>query len=84
MVGGSGHQMTQSMVLGPLISLSGKEKIVSLLQKPKQEDLYYIKKLIEDNKVKAIIDRTFKLNQVPEAFRYYGNGHAQGKIIITS
>jgi NADPH:quinone reductase-like Zn-dependent oxidoreductase len=29
-----------------------------------------------------VIDRRYRLNQVPEALRYLGEGHAKGKIVI--
>ena len=40
------------------------------------------KELIEDGKVKAVIDRSFPLNEAPEALRYLEEGRARGKIII--
>jgi len=38
--------------------------------------------LLEAGKVKPVIDRSYQLDEVAEAFRYYGEGHAQGKVII--
>ena len=34
-------------------------------------------------KVVPVIDRRYPLSEVPEALRYYGEGHAQGKVVIT-
>jgi NADPH:quinone reductase-like Zn-dependent oxidoreductase len=82
-VGGSGAQMFQSMVLGPLISMTGNKKIGTFLQRQNQKDLIYIKELIESGKVKPVIDRSYKLSEVPEAFKYFEEGHAQGKVVIT-
>ena len=42
-----------------------------------------MKELLEAGKVKPVIDRTYKLSEVPEAFRYFEEGHAQGKVVIT-
>jgi len=33
--------------------------------------------------VKPVIDRNYKLSEVPEAIRYLEEGHAQGKVVIT-
>jgi NADPH:quinone reductase-like Zn-dependent oxidoreductase len=33
--------------------------------------------------VKPVIDRTYKLSDVPEAIRYLEQGHARGKVVIT-
>jgi len=40
-------------------------------------------KLMEDRKVTPVIDRRYRLSEVPEAIRYLEEGHAQGKVIIT-
>ncbi|MEH7749289.1 NAD(P)-dependent alcohol dehydrogenase [Neobacillus drentensis] len=82
-VGGSESQMFQAMVLGPWISMTSKKKMGTFLQRAKQEDLIYMKELIENGKVKPVIDRSYKLSEVPEAFRYFQEGHAQGKVVIT-
>ena len=83
MVGGSGAQLTQAMVLGPWISMTGSKKMGNMLQRANQKDLVYMKELLEAGKVKPVIDRSYKLSEVPEAFRYFEEGHAQGKVVIT-
>jgi NADPH:quinone reductase-like Zn-dependent oxidoreductase len=82
-VGGSGSQMFQTMLLGPWISLTGSRKISSFLQRQNQKDLVFMKELLESGKVKPVIDRSYKLSEVPEAFRYFEEGHAQGKVVIS-
>ena len=83
MVGGSETQLFQAMLLGPWISMTGSKKMGSILQRSNQKDLDFIKELLEAGKVKPVIDRTYKLSEVPEAFRYFEEGHAQGKVVIT-
>jgi len=39
--------------------------------------------LMQSEKVKPVIDRTYKLAELPEAIRYLEEGHARGKVIIT-
>jgi NADPH:quinone reductase-like Zn-dependent oxidoreductase len=82
-VGGSESQYFQSLFLGPFISITGSKKISNLLQRANQKDLIYVKELLETGKVKPIIDRRYKLEEVTEAFKYFEEGHAQGKIVIT-
>ena len=48
-----------------------------------REDLVVLKELVESGKVTPVIDRRYKLSEVPEALRYQGEGHSQGKIVIT-
>ena len=51
--------------------------------KTNQNDLEFLKDLIEAGKVKPVIDRVYTLNEVPEAIRYLEEGHARGKVVIT-
>ncbi|MET0785190.1 MAG: NAD(P)-dependent alcohol dehydrogenase [Paenisporosarcina sp.] len=83
MVGGAGAQLTQAMIQGPFISMTGTKKMGSMLQRSNQKDLIYMKELLETGKIKPVIDKSYKLSEVPEAFRYFEQGHAQGKVIIT-
>jgi NADPH:quinone reductase-like Zn-dependent oxidoreductase len=49
---------------------------------PKNDDLAVLKELIESGKVKPVIDRTYPLSEIREAFRYLDQGHARGKVVI--
>jgi NADPH:quinone reductase-like Zn-dependent oxidoreductase len=48
-----------------------------------KEDIERLRELIEAGKVTPLIDRTYPLREVPEAIRYWGQGHARGKVVIT-
>jgi len=39
--------------------------------------------MVQSGKLKTVIDRTYKLAEVPEAVRYVEEGHARGKVVIT-
>ncbi len=76
--------MLKEMLLGSLVSMMGSKKIDGMgVAKPNQKDLLIIKELLESGKVKSVIDRRFKLSEVPEAIRYLEEGHARGKVVIT-
>jgi NADPH:quinone reductase-like Zn-dependent oxidoreductase len=82
--GGSEAQTYQAMFLGPLISMTGSKKMGALYPgEPNQKDLVFMKELIEAGKVKPVIDRRYPLSEVAEALRYYGEGHSQGKVVIS-
>ena len=83
--GGSMAQIFQAMALGPLISKTGNKQMgnSNSMGKPIKKDLIFIKELIEADKVKPVIDRRFRLSEAAEALRYYGKGHARGKVVIT-
>ncbi|MCH8904872.1 MAG: NAD(P)-dependent alcohol dehydrogenase [Bacteroidetes bacterium] len=82
MIGGSLARVAQAMILKPWISRSEDKKVGILAHKP-NKDLNFIKELLEDGKVRSVIDRTYPLDKVPEALRYFGEGQVQGKVIIT-
>ena len=83
MIGGSTAQKLQAMLLGPLISMTGSKKMGVLMGKPNQKDLVFLIELFEAGKVVPVIDRCYPLSEVAEAFRYLGEGHAKGKVVIT-
>ena len=80
--GGSNAQMFQAMLLGPLISRTGRQKMGNSAHKPDQRDLIFMKELLEAGKVTPVIDRRFPLRDVADAIRYLEAGHAQGKVVI--
>ncbi len=83
MSGGSGTQMFQAMLLGPMISMTGNKKMDNLLKKSNKKDLVVLKEFLEAGKITPVIDRTYPLSEVPEAIRYLEEGHARGKVMIT-
>ena len=83
MIGGSMKQIVQANLLGPAISKAGGKKLVALSHKLNQNDLVFMKELIEAGKVVPVIDKCYSLSEIAEALRYYGEGHARGKIVIT-
>jgi NADPH:quinone reductase-like Zn-dependent oxidoreductase len=48
-----------------------------------KEDLTVLRDLMQAGKVKPVIDRHYRLSDVPEAIRYLEAGHARGKVVIT-
>jgi NADPH:quinone reductase-like Zn-dependent oxidoreductase len=83
MTGGSMKQIMQANLLGPAISKAGGKKLFALSHKTNQNDLVFMKELLEAGKVVPVIDRCYPLNEIAEALSYYGEGHARGKVVIT-
>ena len=80
--GGEMAQIFQPMLLGPLAS-SGGRTMTNLSMKSDKEDLAYVKELIEAGKVKPVIDKSYPLGELPEAFQYYAEGRSRGKVVVT-
>jgi NADPH:quinone reductase-like Zn-dependent oxidoreductase len=55
----------------------------AFLSTPKHEDLVTIGELVEAGKITPVIDKTYPLSETPKALRKIGEGHVQGKSIIS-
>jgi len=62
---------------------TGSKKSSSLAAKQSIEDLVIVRELLEAGKVVPVIGRCYPLSEVAAAVRYYGERHAQGKVVIT-
>jgi NADPH:quinone reductase-like Zn-dependent oxidoreductase len=81
--GGSPAQTFQSLFLGPLMSQSPGRKMKSVMKRASHEDLLLLGKLLEDGKIRPVVEACYPLSRTAEAFRYFGEGHARGKVVIT-
>jgi NADPH:quinone reductase-like Zn-dependent oxidoreductase len=81
-VGGLPKQTFQSLFLGPLLSKRDGRKMTSVMKRANQKDLLLIRDLLEDGKVRPVIDECYPLCKTAEAFRYFEKGHTQGKVVI--
>jgi len=71
--------LTAVLVLSPFL----RKKMTFFIAKGKPEDLTILGELMTSGKIKAVIDRRYRLSEAAEAFRYLEEGHARGKVIIT-
>ena len=82
MAGGSTALVNQLIFLGPWISMAGNKKMGLLMHKA-NKGLDCMIALFEAGKVIPVIDSCYPLSEVAEAMRYFGEGNAKGKVVIT-
>lgn len=63
---------------GTFVTVEGLE-----VAKVRRDDLKLLKTLMEEGRFKPVIDRRYRLEQIPEAHRYVDEGHKIGSVIIT-
>jgi NADPH:quinone reductase-like Zn-dependent oxidoreductase len=81
MVGGSLSQIFKSLLFGWFFSF-GPKKMRSVAAKPNRDDLQFLATLLENGKIKPIIDRRYSLDKTSDAMNYLKQGHSTGKVVI--
>jgi NADPH:quinone reductase-like Zn-dependent oxidoreductase len=83
LVGGSGGQFLEAMLLGRWRSRKHGQQFRTFVKHPTQQHLLFVKELLEAGSIAPVIDRCYPLHQSTEALRYLEAGHARGKVVIT-
>ena len=66
-----------------LTSLVGDRKVVFAIPRPTREDVLLLKELIEAGRYRAVVDRTYPLEDVVEAARYVDTWQKTGNVVLT-
>ena len=70
------------LIAAPVLSLFVSQRMGTVGTKLNKEDLAILRDLMQAGKVTPVIDRRYRLSEVPEAIRYLEEGHARGKVVI--
>jgi NADPH:quinone reductase-like Zn-dependent oxidoreductase len=74
---------SMSRMAGAILLSRLGQKVFTFLAKLNHDDLALIAGLMEQGKVKSVIDRSYPLDQTAAAIAYVEAGHARGKVVVT-
>jgi NADPH:quinone reductase-like Zn-dependent oxidoreductase len=80
-VGGSAATLVQVLLLGPLLGRAEGKTLRLLAVRLGAQRLAPLVALCQAGEIATVIDRRYRLGEVPEALRYLGEGHAKGKLV---
>ncbi|MGZ0132915.1 NAD(P)-dependent alcohol dehydrogenase [Priestia megaterium] len=73
------NQCKEALALnGQFVSVEGQG-----IAKVETKDLLFLKKLMQEERIKSVIDRCYSLEQIPEAHEYVETGHKIGSVVVT-
>src|ERR1700719_1241398 len=72
-------RVIKTLVMSPFMS----QQMGMMMADANHNDLSLLADMMQSGKVKPVIDRTYKLSEVPAAIAYLEEGHARGKVVIT-
>jgi NADPH:quinone reductase-like Zn-dependent oxidoreductase len=64
-------------------SLIGRKKAKIHLAKPNDKDLDFLRSLVEEEKIRPVIEKCFPFEQIVEAHRHVESGRTKGKVVLT-
>jgi len=71
-----------SFVKPGLMSRFSSQTFVTFLTNGTKENLLFLAGLVEDGKLRPVVDRTYPLEEAPKAIAYQEEGHARGKVVL--
>ena len=66
----------------PFTSMRGKQKLLGLMATESRDDLIRLGELLAAGSLRAAVDRTFTLDEAPDAIAYLAEGRAAGKVVV--
>ena len=82
MIGGTVKQLFEALLKGPGLSKKGSKTFTSLISKNNKSDLETVTDLLNEGVLTPVVDKVFPIEKTADAFKYYSEGKAVGKVVI--
>ena len=73
---------SENIFLALFTPLIGSKKVLFPLPTIKKEDVIFLKNLVESGKYKPLVDRSYPLDKIVDAYRYVETGQKTGNVVI--
>ena len=74
--------IARSLVTGAVVHLRGRARFMTGAAAPTQDDLVFLRQLIDSGKLRTVIGRSYTLDEIVEAHRYADSGHKVGNVAV--
>jgi NADPH:quinone reductase-like Zn-dependent oxidoreductase len=74
--------IARSLVTGAVVHLRGRARFITGAAAPTQDDLVFLRQLIDSGKLRTVIGRSYTLDEIVEAHRYADSGHKVGNVAV--
>jgi NADPH:quinone reductase-like Zn-dependent oxidoreductase len=74
--------IARALAAGTFVHLSGRARFVTGPAKPQQSDLVFLQELIDAGKLRTVIGRRYRLDEIADAHRYADAGHKIGNVAV--
>jgi NADPH:quinone reductase-like Zn-dependent oxidoreductase len=72
----------ENILLALTTPLGGGKKLLFPMPSITKQDVIFFKELVQKGEYKSVIDRTYKLDQIVEAYKYVESGQKTGNVVL--
>lgn len=77
------HMRPADIIRGAWVSLTTDKKVIGGVISETADDMAFLRDLVEADSLRPVIDRTYTLEQIPEAHAYVESGRKKGNVVVT-
>ncbi len=77
------HMRPAEIIRGAWVSFTTGKKVIGGVISETADDMAFLRDLVETGSLRPVIDRTYNLEQIPEAHAYVETGRKKGNVVVT-